>query len=76
MPLPTTNPGTALGCAIIRRAVWAWKRPDTSQRERLRLVAFFNGDWFDFLFESAVEDIDRGKMFAALGIPVLERGGG
>ena len=76
MPRPPADPATALALAIINRAVWAWKRPDTSRSERRRLVAFFNSRWFDFLFVSSVTRTTRCKMFAALGIPVLERGGG
>jgi len=42
------------------------------ERARMRnevLLPFFHGEWFDYLFESATEEIDKGEMFKALGIP-------
>ena len=90
MPLPSRDPGTTLALTIIYHAVNAWKKnralldllrlepeilvPYWIRSEHESLLMFFHGEWFNFLFESATEEIDRGEMFKALGIPM--RGGG
>jgi hypothetical protein len=90
MPFPAADPATTLALTIIYHAVNAWKKnralldllrlepeipvPHWLQGERESLLMFFHGEWFNFLFESATEEIDRGEMFKALGIPA--QGGG
>jgi len=67
------DPASALALAIIEQAVEDWKADRASPAKRIELLAFFHGDWFNFLFMTAVRDIDKDMMFGALGIPPYSR---
>ncbi len=41
-------------------------------RMRNELLLFFHGEWFNFLFVSAVTKTTKDKMFRVLGIPARE----
>jgi hypothetical protein len=41
-------------------------------KRRNELLGFFGGTWFNFLFQSAVTETTKGRMFGALGIPMGE----
>ena len=72
MPRPHAEPCIKLALAIITHAVRAWKHRETHYSERYELLRFFHSDWFNFLFESAVTETTKDRMFKALGIPARE----
>jgi len=69
------EPCIALALAIITHAVRAWQQNGDDPHTRSELLAFFHGEWFNFLLQSATTQIHRDTMFKALRIPMREMTG-